>query len=48
MRLTVILILLLNGNVFANPEITVDLPGGATIDFVWIEPGTFIMGASEC
>ena len=24
----------------ANPEITVGLPGGATMEFVWIEPGT--------
>ena len=29
----------------ANPEITVELPGGATMDFVWIEPGTFAMGS---
>ena len=29
---------------FANPEMTVELPGGATMDFVWIEPGTFTMG----
>ena len=27
--------------------ITVDLPGGATMDFVWIEPGTFMMGSPE-
>jgi len=25
--------------------ITVDLPGGATMDMVWIEPGTFTMGS---
>ena len=31
---------------FANLEITVNLPGGATMDFVWIEPGTFLMGSS--
>ena len=31
----------------ANPEITVDLPGGATMDFVWIEPGTLLMGAPD-
>jgi len=24
---------------------TADLPGGATMDFVWIEPGTFTMGS---
>ena len=28
-------------------EITVDLPGGATMEFVWIEPGTFTMGSPE-
>ncbi|MFC1525890.1 formylglycine-generating enzyme family protein [Candidatus Latescibacterota bacterium] len=33
--------------VFANPEITVDLPGGATMDFVWIEPRTFMIGSAE-
>lgn len=32
---------------FGNPEMTVDLPGGATMDFVWIEPGTFMMGSPE-
>jgi formylglycine-generating enzyme required for sulfatase activity len=26
---------------------TFDLPGGATIEMVWIEPGTFIMGTTE-
>lgn len=26
---------------------TFDLPGGATMDFVWIEPGTFVMGSPE-
>ena len=30
---------------FANQDITVELPGGATMDFVWIEPGTFLMGS---
>ena len=30
---------------FANPEMTVELPGGATMDFGWIEPGTFTMGS---
>jgi formylglycine-generating enzyme required for sulfatase activity len=28
-------------------EMTVDLPGGATMDFVWIEPGTFLMGSAS-
>ena len=32
---------------YANPEITVDLPGGATMDFLWVEPGTFLMGTTE-
>lgn len=27
-------------------EITADLPGGATMEFVWIEAGTFTMGTS--
>lgn len=31
----------------ANPEITVDLPGGAKMDFVWIAPGVFTMGTTE-
>ena len=28
-------------------EITVALPGGVTMDFVWIEPGVFTMGTTE-
>ena len=28
-------------------EITVELPGGATMEFVWIEPGTFTMGSPD-
>ena len=31
---------------FANEEMTVELPGGATMEFVWIEPGTFMMGTT--
>jgi formylglycine-generating enzyme required for sulfatase activity len=27
--------------------LTADLPGGATMDFVWIDPGTFTMGTTE-
>ena len=27
--------------------LTATLPGGATMDFVWIEPGTFLMGSPE-
>jgi len=30
----------------ANPEITVDLPGGVTMAFVRIEPGAFVMGTT--
>ncbi|MBT3346270.1 MAG: SUMF1/EgtB/PvdO family nonheme iron enzyme [Gemmatimonadetes bacterium] len=30
--------------VAANPQITVQLPGQATMDFVWIEAGSFTMG----
>ena len=26
---------------------TVDLPGGASMEFVWVEPGTFTMGSPE-
>ena len=29
---------------YANEEITVELPGGTTMEMVWIEPGTFLMG----
>lgn len=28
-------------------EITVELPGGAMVEFVWIEPGTFAMGSTD-
>jgi len=28
-------------------ETTVNLPGGATMEMVWIEPGTFTMGSSD-
>ena len=31
----------------ANPEQTFILPGGAEIEMVWIEPGTFMMGADQ-
>ena len=27
-----------------SSEITVELPGGATMDFIWVEPGSFEMG----
>ena len=31
----------------ANPEVTVALPGAAEMAFVWIEPGSFVMGSPE-
>lgn len=44
---SVVLCLLLASVAYANPEITVDLPNGAQMEFVWIEPGTFTMGMTE-
>jgi formylglycine-generating enzyme required for sulfatase activity len=31
----------------SNKTITMTLPGGATIEMVWIPPGTFLMGTTE-
>ncbi len=31
----------------APPTLTAHLPGGVTMDFVWIEPGTFAMGSPD-
>jgi len=45
MRKMLLLLLVLHNGVWANEEITVDLPGRTTMDFVWIEPGTFTMGS---
>ena len=28
-------------------ELVVELPGGSTMEFVWIEPGTFMMGSPQ-
>ena len=42
----VLLVAALVGVVEANPEKTFILPGGAEIEMVWIEPGTFMMGTS--
>ena len=32
---------------YANEEMTVELPGGATMEFVWIPPGIFTMGTTR-
>ena len=39
-----ILLILLASTTYANEEATFELPGGATMEMVWIEPGTFVMG----
>ncbi len=31
----------------AAKEMTFELPGGATLEMVWIEPGTFVMGSPD-
>lgn len=31
----------------AAEQLTVDLPGGQTMGFVWIDPGTFLMGTTK-
>jgi formylglycine-generating enzyme required for sulfatase activity len=28
-------------------EILIDLPGGATLEMIWVEPGTFLMGSCD-
>ena len=45
MRRIQVLLLMCAGATFANEELTVELPGGETMDMVWILPGTFTMGA---
>ena len=47
MRGAVIPSFLLASTVFAKQEITVDLSGGANMDFVWIEPGMYKMGSAS-
>ena len=43
--LMVFVAVLIAGVAEANPEKTFILPGGAEIEMVWIEPGTFVMGS---
>ena len=45
MSCMLLLVSLMAGLVEANPEKTFILPGGAEIEMVWVEPGTFVMGA---
>ena len=45
--LTVLLVLILIRAGYAKEEIIVELPGGEKMEFVWIEPGTFIMGSPK-
>ena len=42
-----LLVSLMISLVEANPEETFILPGGAEIEMVWVEPGTFLMGAGS-
>jgi len=43
--LVLVLVLGRTGVGYGAEEITVDLLGGVTMEFVWIEPGTFAMGS---
>lgn len=45
--LSVVLVLWSTTSAFSDPDTIVTLPGGATMQFVWIEPGTFTMGTIE-
>ena len=47
MLLLLLMLALTAAPLSANPEVTVDLPNGATMVFVWIDPGTFTMGSSQ-
>ena len=44
---TLLLLFLVVGIAEANPEKTFILPGGATMEMVWIEPWMFVMGTTE-
>ena len=43
--LSVILALAWAGNGYAGEEIAVELPGGSTMEFVWIDSGKFMLGS---
>ena len=44
--MALILLIVLSAASWAS-EISVSLPGGESMEFVWIEPGTFLMGTPE-
>ncbi|MBT5056067.1 MAG: formylglycine-generating enzyme family protein [Gemmatimonadetes bacterium] len=43
----ILLAILLTGGRASSEELEIDLPGGAAMELVWIEPGTFMMGSPE-
>ena len=45
--MALIILMVLGGASWASQEITIPLPGGESMEFVWIEPGTFTMGTPE-
>lgn len=44
---TLLLLLLAARSGYGNPEVVFDLPNGATMAMVWIEPGSFVMGSPD-
>ena len=45
--LTLVMVGLIVSGARANPEKTATLPGGATMEMVWVPPGTFMMGSPD-
>lgn len=45
-RMAIILLAYSIGNARATPQATFKLPGDISMDFIWIEPGTFTMGTT--